>query len=142
MIALLFSLLAVQMAGAAPPVHGETQAKRTVMVQLFEWPWEAVAEAAGAHSSNLLRGDEAGVLEDRDVLLHPRQRHAELVGKRGDRGILSPQPLKHAPARRIGQRSERLVESLKIIVNHMVQYMDVAVRLQANCVATLGIVAD
>src|SRR5215468_289810 len=41
----------------------------------------ARTELAGAHAPDLLRGDEPGLLQDADVLLHACEGHVELVGK-------------------------------------------------------------
>src|SRR4051812_29079695 len=45
----------------------------------------AGAELAGPHAPDLLRGDEPRLLQDADVLLHPREGHVELVRKVRDR---------------------------------------------------------
>src|SRR5258706_5250841 len=45
----------------------------------------AQAELAGPHAPYLLHGDEPGLLQDADVLLHARQGHVELLGKVRDR---------------------------------------------------------
>src|SRR5262249_1220992 len=45
----------------------------------------AQAERAGPHAPDLLRGDEPGLLQDADVLLHAREGHVELLGKVRDR---------------------------------------------------------
>src|SRR6187399_2462172 len=41
----------------------------------------ARAELAGPHAPELLRGDEPGLLQDADVLLHARERHVKLLCK-------------------------------------------------------------
>src|SRR3954465_2639512 len=45
------------------------------------------AELAGPHAPKLLRGDEPGLLQDADVLLHAREGHVELLGKVRDRSV-------------------------------------------------------
>src|SRR6185437_10352214 len=45
----------------------------------------ARAELAGPHAPELLRGDEPGLLQDADVLLHAREGHVELFGMFRDR---------------------------------------------------------
>ena len=47
--------------------------------RLFFQP--ARAELAGPHAPNLLRGDEPGLFQDADVLLHAGEGHAEPAGK-------------------------------------------------------------
>src|SRR5262249_43203677 len=43
----------------------------------------ARADRAGPHASDLLRGDEPGLLQNADMLPHAREGHAELLGKIG-----------------------------------------------------------
>src|SRR5579872_5813114 len=47
--------------------------------RLFLQP--AQPEPAGSHAPDLLRGDEPGLLQDADMLLHAREGHVESVGK-------------------------------------------------------------
>src|SRR5215510_11322035 len=47
----------------------------------------AHAELARPHAPDLLRGDEPRLLQDTDVLLHPREGHVELHGELGDRRV-------------------------------------------------------
>src|SRR5688572_19506695 len=42
-------------------------------------------QLAGPHATDLLRGDDTGLLQDADVLLHPRERHVKRRGKARDR---------------------------------------------------------
>src|SRR5690606_41550254 len=51
----------------------------------------AAAEPADAHAPDFLGRDEPGLLQNADVLLHTRQRHVELVGEIGDRGVRTRQ---------------------------------------------------
>src|SRR4026207_1799476 len=53
----------------------------------------ARAELARPHAPDLLGGDEPGLLQDADVLLHAREGHVELVGKIRDRSVGAPEPL-------------------------------------------------
>ena len=62
--------------------------------------------------------DEAGLLEDAEVLDEARERHAEWLGQRTNRALALAQPAEHGPAGRIGQRAEHRVEVLRGIVNH------------------------
>src|SRR5262245_10135102 len=56
----------------------------------------ARAELAGSHAPDLLRGDEPGLLQDADVLLHAREGHMELLGKVRDRSVGTPELLQNA----------------------------------------------
>src|SRR5262249_2590081 len=56
----------------------------------------ARAKRAGPHAPDLLRGDEPGLLQDADVLLHAREGHAELLGKVRDRSVGKPELLQDA----------------------------------------------
>src|SRR4030095_5156564 len=56
----------------------------------------ARAELAGPHAPDLLRGDEPGLLQDADVLLHARECHVEPLGKVRDRGVCTPELLENA----------------------------------------------
>src|SRR5215468_8364446 len=47
----------------------------------------ARADLAGPHAPDLLRGDEPGLLQDTDVLLHAREGHVELLGEVCDRSV-------------------------------------------------------
>src|SRR5262245_14937695 len=54
------------------------------------------AELAGPHAPDLLRGDEPGLLQDADVLLHAREGHVELLGKVRDRSVGKSELLQNA----------------------------------------------
>src|SRR5207344_2063421 len=82
----------------------------------------ARAELAGPHAPELLRGDEPGLLQDADVLLHAREGHVELLGKLRDRSVGSSQLLQNAASGGIRERGERGIEVGSQILNHMVQY--------------------
>src|SRR5215510_3471162 len=70
----------------------------------------ARADPARANPADLLRDDEPGLLEDADVLLHARERHAELLGQIRDRGFRAPQLFQHAAAGDVRQRGEGRIE--------------------------------
>src|SRR6185436_20114097 len=50
----------------------------------------ARAELTGPHAPELLRGDEPGLLQDADMLLHAREGHVELLGQVRDRSVGTP----------------------------------------------------
>src|SRR5262249_44549945 len=68
------------------------------------FPQTARAELAGPHAADLLRGDEPGLLQDADVLLHARERHLELVGQIRDRSVGPPALRQHAASGRVRER--------------------------------------
>src|SRR5262245_60161010 len=68
------------------------------------------AELARSHAPDLLRGDEPRLLQDADVLLHPRERHVELLGKRRDRSVRTSELLQNAASGDVGERGERRIE--------------------------------
>src|SRR5262245_36425575 len=82
----------------------------------------ARADLAGAHAPDLLRGDEPGLLQDADVLLHAREGHAELPGKVSDRSVGTSQLFQDAASGGIRERGERGIEAGPRILNHTVQY--------------------
>src|SRR5215471_21033701 len=53
-------------------------------------------DPAGPHATDLLRGDEPGVLQDADVLLHPREGHVEPLGEVRDRRVGTAELLQNA----------------------------------------------
>src|SRR5690606_34769025 len=67
-----------------------------------------------------------------DVLLHARQRHAELPGELGDRSVRMPEPLENAAPGGVRERGERGIESCPLKLNHVVQYMPVEGRAQGG----------
>src|SRR6185295_1904158 len=81
----------------------------------------ARAELAGPHAPELLRGDEPGLLQDADVLLHAREGHVELLGKVRDRSVGTSQLLQNAASGGIRERGERGIEGGSPILNHTVQ---------------------
>src|SRR5215470_7521274 len=83
----------------------------------------ARADLAGPHAPDLLRGDEPGLLEDADVLLHPREGHVEPQGKVRDRSVGTAELLQNAASRGVRECGERGVEASSRILNHMVQYL-------------------
>src|SRR5215475_159444 len=83
----------------------------------------ARADLAGPHAPHLLRGDEPGLLQDTDVLLHAREGHVELHGKVRDRGLCTSELLQNAASGGVRERGERGVEAGVHILNHSVQYL-------------------
>src|SRR5215813_6495936 len=83
----------------------------------------ARAELAGPHAPDLLRGDEPGLLQDADVLLHAREGHVELLGKVRDRSVCTSELLQNAASGGVRERGERGIEAGSRIPNHMVQYL-------------------
>src|SRR5450432_2560880 len=83
----------------------------------------AQAELAGPHAPDLLRGDEPGLLQDPDVLLHAREGHVELLGKVRDRSVCPPELLQNAASRGVRERGERGIEAGARRLNHAVQYL-------------------
>src|ERR1044071_8636201 len=65
------------------------------------------AERAGPHAPDLRRGDEPGLLQDADVLLHAREGHVELVGKVGDRRVRTRELLQNAASGGVRERGKR-----------------------------------
>src|SRR5262245_12850039 len=82
----------------------------------------ALAEPAGPHAPDLLRGHEPGPLQYADVLLHAGEGHAEVLGKLRDRSVGTSELLQNAASRGIRKRGERGVEASSHILNHAVQY--------------------
>src|SRR5262249_10082861 len=81
-----------------------------------------LTQSACPHASPLLCGDEPGLLQDADVLLHAGQCHLELLGEARDRRFRPPELLDHAAAGSVGKRCERKIEIRSLILNHVVQY--------------------
>src|SRR5262245_5850697 len=71
----------------------------------------ARAQLARPHAPDRLRGDEPRLLQNADVLLHARERHAELPGKVRDRSVGSSELLQNATPRGVRERGERRVDS-------------------------------
>jgi hypothetical protein len=68
------------------------------------------AEPALARTAHLLGLDEAGALEDPDVLLDPVERQARRPRELAQRRGAAAQPLEDAPPRGVREREERRVE--------------------------------
>jgi len=66
--------------------------------------------------------DEAGILEDREVLHESRQRHREGLREIADRCRTFAQPREHGAPRGIRERAEDDVEAARFMVNHLVKY--------------------
>src|SRR5262245_21254516 len=69
------------------------------------------ADRAGPHAPDHLRGDEPGLLQDADVLLHPREGHVELLGEARNRRVGTPELLQNAASGGVGERGERRIEA-------------------------------
>src|SRR5262245_57755060 len=82
----------------------------------------APADLAGPHAPDLLRGNEPGLLQDADVLLHAREGHVELFSKVRNRSVGPPELLQNAASGGIRERGERGIEAGLRILNHVVQY--------------------
>src|SRR5438552_14536018 len=63
-------------------------------------------EHAPADPADLLGRDELSLLEQPDVLLHARQRHAEGLGELADRRAAGAEPFEGGAAGRVGGRCE------------------------------------
>src|SRR5215470_15404916 len=82
----------------------------------------ARADLAGPHAPDLLRGDEPGMLQDADVLLHASKGHVELLGKVRDGSVGTSEVLQNAASGGIRERGERGIEAGSFKLNHKVQY--------------------
>src|SRR5580658_730031 len=87
--------------------------------RLFVQP--AQAEPAGAHASDLLRGDQPGLLQDADMLLHAGEGHVELRGQLRNRRVGTRELLQNAASRGVRKCSERVIEGGLDKLNHLVQ---------------------
>src|SRR5574342_979305 len=79
----------------------------------------ARADLAGPHAPDLLRGDEPGLLQDADVLLHAREGHVEPLGEGRDRRVCASELLQNTASGGVRERGERGVETGPRILNHM-----------------------
>src|SRR6476469_6732421 len=82
----------------------------------------AQAELAGSHAPDLLRGDEPGLLQHADVLLHAREGHVELLGKVRDGSVSTPELLQNATSGGVREGGEGGIELGTHILNHVVHY--------------------
>lgn len=78
-------------------------------------------ELAVHDAADLFPLDQAGILEDRQMLDDARQRHADRRGQLSDRALAMPQPEQDRAPRRIGERAEDRIEAARRIVNHKVK---------------------
>src|SRR5215470_16686447 len=83
----------------------------------------ARAELAVPHAPDLLRGDEPGLLQDANVLLHAREGHVEPLSKVRDRSVGTSELLQNAASGGNRERGERGIEAGSHILNHSVQYL-------------------
>ena len=72
-------------------------------------------------AADLFPLDQAGILENRQMLDDARQRHADRRGQLSDRALAVPQPEQDRAPRRIGERAEDRIEAARRIVNHKVK---------------------
>src|SRR5437762_3900306 len=84
-------------------------------------------EHAPADTADLLRRDELRLLEQPDVLLHARQRHAEGLGELADRRAAGAEPFEDGAAGRVGESCKSEVDARRIL-NHWVHYTGSALR--------------
>src|SRR5262245_37755271 len=56
----------------------------------------ALAESAGAHASDLFRGDESGILQHTDVLLHAGKGHMKFLCEVRNRSVRAPELFQNA----------------------------------------------
>src|SRR5262249_41242584 len=78
----------------------------------------ARADLAGPDTPDFLRGDEPGLLQDADVLLHARERHVKLLSQVRNRSVGTPELLQNAASGGVRERGERGIEAGAGIVNH------------------------
>src|SRR5215510_778413 len=83
----------------------------------------ARAKLAGPHAPDLLRGDEPGLLQDADVLLHAREGHVEFLGEVRDRNLCTSELLQNTASSGVRERGEGGIEAGFRILNHTVQYV-------------------
>src|SRR5262245_49475862 len=79
----------------------------------------ARTDLAGPHTPDLLRGDEPGLLQDADVLLHAREGHLEPFGKVRDRRVGTAELLQNSASGGVRERGERGIEASPHILNHV-----------------------
>src|SRR5690348_14570332 len=92
----------------------------------------ARAERAGPHAPDLLGGDEPGILQDADVLLHARESHVKLLGQVRDRSVGTSELRQNAASGGIRERGERVIEAGLRILNHTVQYTPQGAAIQGE----------
>ena len=63
--------------------------------------------------------DEAGLLEDGDVLLHGRERHVVFTGERRDRVLARDRPTEDVAPRGRGERVEHAVD---LVIAELISY--------------------
>src|SRR4051812_44511344 len=105
----------VQLAEARLPELAVPRDPRRLFIQ------SARTQLAGPHATDLLGGDQPGLLQDADVLLHAREGHVELPGQVRDRSVSTSELLQDSASRDIRERGERGIEAVSQILNHVVQ---------------------
>ena len=90
------------------------------------------AQLAGPHAPDLLGGDQPGLLQHADVLLHACERHVELLGKVRDGSVGAHQLPQNAASGGVRERGEGGIEVDTFILNHMVHYSAGKGSLQAQ----------
>src|SRR3954471_15050148 len=91
-------------------------------------------EHAPADTAHLLRRDQLRLLEQPDVLLHPRQGHAEGLGELADRRAAGAQPFEDGATGRVGEGRESAVDGHEIL-NHPVHYNESRAEMQSPIAA-------
>ena len=79
-------------------------------------------ELAAHHPPRLGARDQAGVLQDAQVLHEPGQRHVVLLRELGHVGVAFGERLQDVAPRPVGKRPEQRVQLVVRILNHQVQY--------------------
>src|SRR5436190_654208 len=88
----------VQLAEARLPELAVPRDPRRLFIQ------SARTQLAGPHATDLLGGDQPGLLQDADVLLHAREGHVELPGQVRDRSVSTSELLQDSASRDIRER--------------------------------------
>ena len=92
----------------------------------------AALQTATHHAADLVARDEAGILQDAQMLDKTRERHPERLGQRADRMLAVAELRQHGAPRRIGERAEYGIETGGVIVNHLVHFTRKIFRRQAS----------
>jgi hypothetical protein len=87
-------------------------------------------EPHAPHAALTLDGGEARALEHAHVLRHRGQRHVEARGELADRPFAGGEARENLAPGGVGERGERRVERVRVMVNHMVYYRDAAPHAQ------------
>ena len=93
--------------------HAVDAAAPQLLVLVEQAPRDAQPLDVGADdlpAPDALLGDQAGPLEDRDVLLHGREAHRVVAGQLGDALLAVDRPADDVAPGGVGQRAEDAVE--------------------------------